>query len=34
MTGRSRVRDGIRLVLIAGTAALAAAIVGAILRID
>lgn len=34
VTGRSRVRDGIRLVLIAGTAALAAAIVGAILRID
>ncbi len=34
VTGRSRVRDGIRLVMIAGTAALAAAIVGAFLRID
>jgi VIT1/CCC1 family predicted Fe2+/Mn2+ transporter len=34
VTGRSRIRDGIRLVLIAGTAALAAAIVGAMLRID
>ncbi len=34
VTGRSRLRDGIRLVMIAGTAALAAAIVGAILRID
>lgn len=34
VTGRSRVRDGIRLVVIAGTAAIAAAIVGAILRID
>lgn len=34
VTGRSRVRDGIRLVVIAGSAAIAAAIVGAILRID
>jgi VIT1/CCC1 family predicted Fe2+/Mn2+ transporter len=34
VTGRSRIRDGIRLVIIAGTAALAAAIVGAILRIN
>ncbi len=34
VTGRSRLRDGIRLVVIAGTAAIAAAIVGAILRID
>jgi VIT1/CCC1 family predicted Fe2+/Mn2+ transporter len=34
VTGRSRVRDGVRLVVIAGTAAIAAAIVGAILRID
>ncbi len=34
VTGRSRIRDGVRLVVIAGTAALAAAIVGAILRID
>ncbi len=34
VTGRSRVRDGIRLVLIAGSAAIAAAIVGAILRVN
>ncbi len=34
VTGRSRVRDGLRLVVIAGTAAIAAAIVGAILRIN
>lgn len=34
VTGRSPWRDGLRLVLIAGTAALAAALVGVILRID
>jgi VIT1/CCC1 family predicted Fe2+/Mn2+ transporter len=34
VTGRSPWQDGLRLVLIAGTAALAAAIVGMILRID
>lgn len=34
VTGRSPWRDGIRLVLIAGTAALAAAVIGMILRID
>ena len=34
VTGRSPWRDGLRLVLIAGTAALAAALIGVILRID
>ena len=34
VTGRSPWRDGLRLVLIAGTAALAAALVGVALRID
>lgn len=34
VTGRSPWRDGLRLVLIAGAAALAAALVGVILRID
>ncbi len=34
VTGRSPWRDGLRLVLIAGTAALAAAVIGTILRID
>ncbi len=34
VTGRSPWRDGMRLVLIAGTAALAAAVIGIILRID
>lgn len=34
VTGRSPWRDGLRLVLIAGTAALAAAVIGMILRID
>ena len=34
VTGRGPWRDGVRLVLIAGTAALAAAVIGLILRID
>jgi len=34
VTGRGPWRDGVRLVLIAGTAALAAAIIGVVLRID
>ena len=34
VTGRSWVRDGVRLVLIAGSAAAAAAIVGAVLRVS
>jgi hypothetical protein len=33
VTGRNPWRDGLRLVLIAGTAALAAALIGVILRI-
>jgi VIT1/CCC1 family predicted Fe2+/Mn2+ transporter len=34
VTRRSWWRDGLRLVLIAGTAALAAALIGALLRVD
>jgi len=34
VTGRGPWRDGVRLVLIAGTAALAAAVIGMILRVD
>ena len=34
VTGRSPWRDGLRLVLIAGTAALAAAVIGMVLRVD